>query len=234
MEANFHPRLKRKDFQHVDDDFSDFSFTSPATKIRRLDAELPPMMRVDEEPEVAAVAQRRRCNESSGVKIEELPDLGENEERAIVLFKPSITTPIVHSPSNFSVSLHPQFISGFKNQILRPDQANSWRLVNEEEEDEDEDDSSRSGNGCQAVVPWFPPRFPPSGDGQFEMMDAEEMGEASMDVEDSEQQRNTNEVSLSQGLPHQWQHCMIPQPPHNTTAPTNCMVPVPVILHQSR
>lgn len=34
--------------------------------------------------------------------IEELPDVAENEERAIVLFKP-INTPLFHSPSNFTV-----------------------------------------------------------------------------------------------------------------------------------
>lgn len=74
------------------------------------------MVIVDEEPEVAAVAFDQPPEQSfnnSGWKIEELP----NEERAIVLYNPStsITTPIVHSPSNFSVSIHPQFISGLKS-----------------------------------------------------------------------------------------------------------------------
>ncbi|XP_057768516.1 uncharacterized protein LOC130988636 [Salvia miltiorrhiza] len=233
MEPNFHPRMKRKDFEDVDDDVSDFIFSSPATKIRRLDAELPPMVIVEEEPEVTASAfdQSQRlpeqsCNESGGLKIEELPNLGENEERAIVLFQPSITTPVVHSPSNFSVSLDPRFISGWKNQVLRSSMANSWRLESDEAVKED-DDMSSSGNGCQAVVPWFPPRFSsadadnssyPFDDG--EMMDAEETGEATMDVEDSAsiQQRSAGSVAVSQGLP-QWQHCTILQPPQNTTTP---------------
>lgn len=56
-------------------------------------------------------------------------------------------------------------------------------------------------------------------------MDDEEVDEAEMDVEDGTdiEQRNVNEgggMSLSEGF-HQWQqqHCLIPQPPHNATAP---------------
>lgn len=76
------------------------------------------MVKVDEEPEVAAVAFDQPPEQSfsnSGWKIEELP----NEEKAIVLYNPSIsiTTPIVHSPSNFSVSLHPQFILRLKSKF---------------------------------------------------------------------------------------------------------------------
>lgn len=113
------------------------------------------------------------------------------------------------------------------DQILRPGQGNTWRLANDE--DDRCSSSSTSGNGCQAVVPWMPPRFP-CADGDrvasqiecSEMMDDEEMGEAAMDVEDSVGIHHTNaNESLNQGLP-QWQpqqHCTIVQPPHNTTTP---------------
>lgn len=81
------------------------------------------MVIVEEEPEVAAATfdqsqhmPEQSCKGSGGLKIEELPNLGENEERAIVLFQPSITTPLVHSPSTFSVSLDPRFISGWKSK----------------------------------------------------------------------------------------------------------------------
>ncbi|XP_047947367.1 uncharacterized protein LOC125193583 [Salvia hispanica] len=230
MEANFQPRMKRKDFEHVNDDVSDFIFSSPATKIRRLDAELPPMMIVEEEPEVAAATfdQSQQLlpelsSKSGGLKIEELPDLGENE-RAIVLYQPS--TPIVRSPANFSVSLDPRFISALKNQVLRSSSVNSWRLDSDEGVTEDDTDISSSGNGCQAIVPWLP--RPANGDNSYqqfdggEMMEAEETGEAtSMDVEDSPsiQQSNSGSVPLSQGLPQWQQHCTISQPPQNTAMP---------------
>lgn len=47
--------------------------------------------------------------------IEELPNGVENEEKAIVLFNPN-NTPLVKSPSNFSISVNPQFISGLKSK----------------------------------------------------------------------------------------------------------------------
>ncbi|XP_042052658.1 uncharacterized protein LOC121797942 isoform X2 [Salvia splendens] len=230
MEANFQPRMKRKDFEHFNDDVSDFIFSSPATKIRRLDAELPPMMIVEEEPEVAAstfdqsqqLLPEMSSKVSGGLKIEELPDLGENE-RAIVLYQPS--TPIVRSPSNFSVSLDPRFISALK--MLRSSSANSWRLYSDDEgATEDDIEIPSSGNGCQAIVPWLPQ--PANGDNschQFdggEMMEAEDTAEAtSMDVEDSPsiQQSNSGSVPVSQGLPQWQQHCTISQPAQNTTTP---------------
>lgn len=129
-------------------------------------------------------------------------------------------------------------ITDSSDKVLRPGQQNSWswRVANEDEAAEEEDDErSTSSNGCQAVVPWLPPRFPSTnGDAshQFdsnEMIDDEEMGEAAaMDVEDSTsiQQSNTTEgggsMLFNHGLP-QWQqqqqHCTILQPPQNTTTP---------------
>lgn len=58
------------------------------------------------------------------------------------------------------------------------------------------------------------------------MMDAQDMEEATMDVEEdgsSMDQSNANEADgmiVNEGF-HQWQqHCLIPQPlPHNATAP---------------
>ncbi|KAE8657966.1 hypothetical protein F3Y22_tig00116976pilonHSYRG00207 [Hibiscus syriacus] len=60
-------KFKRKNIDQVNDDFSDFSLSSPATKIRRLDADLPPIIEEDSFPE--------------------------NHERAIVLFYPKFQGP---------------------------------------------------------------------------------------------------------------------------------------------
>ncbi|KAI3443447.1 hypothetical protein Pfo_000112 [Paulownia fortunei] len=236
MEGCFQLKMKRKDLEDVNEDFSDFSLSSPARKIRRLDVELPPMIEEEERDVPVTLEQSLRqeqkfgSNESGGLKIEELPSVPDNEERAIVLFKPISTTPLLHSPSNFSVSVNSDLISGLKSQVQWSSQSNSWRLANDEAATEDR--NSSSGNGCQAVVPWVPPRLPSASGADFpsqmdncEMMDAEELGNASMDVEDSMgiQHRNANAaggMTISEGL-HQWQqqHCMIPQPPQNTTPP---------------
>ncbi|KAK1289388.1 hypothetical protein QJS10_CPB18g00049 [Acorus calamus] len=43
-------KMKRRDLDEVNDEFSEFSLSSPARKIRRLDLELPPIME-EEEPQ---------------------------------------------------------------------------------------------------------------------------------------------------------------------------------------
>lgn len=128
----------------VNDDFSDFSLSSPARKIRRLvcnplsfaslqfrfgfssffvlcsypmskftmqDTQLPPIME-EEEVEFDSAQIQMNCN---GPVIEEL----ENQERAIVPFNP-VNNPLFHNPSNVSVSLSPDLISGFKGKYPIP------------------------------------------------------------------------------------------------------------------
>ncbi|KAG8373937.1 hypothetical protein BUALT_Bualt11G0077100 [Buddleja alternifolia] len=114
MEDYLAMKLKRKDLEDVNDDFSDFSLSSPARKIRRLDSELPPIIE-DEECDIPLVFEQSVPQEQRfGVRIEELPDLPENEERAIVIFSPP--NPRLQSPSNFSVSVDPHLISGFRSK----------------------------------------------------------------------------------------------------------------------
>ncbi|KAK6126627.1 hypothetical protein DH2020_039637 [Rehmannia glutinosa] len=236
MDGYFSLKLKRKDLEDVNDDFSDFSLSSPARKIRRLDAELPPIIE-EEECETPIAFEHSMLHEQSfvndssgGIKIEELPNVPSNEEKAIVLFKPFDTTAIPQSPSSYTLSVNPHLISALKSeyQVTWSSQPNSWRPADDEAA---ENNNSGSGNGCLAVVPWVPSQFSSQSVAEFpsqidtsEMMDDQEMGEEKMDVEDGIEQRSVNEaggMSLSEGF-HQWQqqHCAIPQPPpHNTSAP---------------
>ncbi|GLU10533.1 hypothetical protein SLE2022_273270 [Rubroshorea leprosula] len=201
------PNFKRKDIDLVNDDFSDFSLSSPATKIRRLDAELPPIIEEEEFPEAPVT--------------EELP--AATTEKAVVLFKP-VNNHVLHSHSNISVSVDSEIISGFKKQFL---QSASMSEVND-----------MSTNKCRAVVPWVPSVVPyvagedVSPPEAPELMEADEMGVASMDIEENDCVRN-NCVSMEQEPGHgngvlkasesfhQWpqQHCMIPQLPQNTFTP---------------
>lgn len=77
---------------------------------------MPPIIE-EEEPDIPIemvqpeLEQSFRSSTRRGVIIEELP---ENEERALVVFKP-LSTQLMHSPSNVSVSVDPHFISGFKS-----------------------------------------------------------------------------------------------------------------------
>lgn len=85
---------------------------------------MPPIIEEVEEPEIPMTFEQASTYTSfgnngvnRGLVIEELP---ENEERAIVLFKPMNNTPPMHSPSNFSVKVDPQFINGFKSKCQVP------------------------------------------------------------------------------------------------------------------
>ncbi|KAJ6958506.1 hypothetical protein NC653_040226 [Populus alba x Populus x berolinensis] len=249
--------LKRKEVDEVSDDFSDFSLSAPARKTRRLvlDAELPTIIEEEEgsmmpgefgeeEGDRGLISNEQRKNQ--GVQIEELfmPEsssaTSDNEERAIVLFKPVNNLHLLHrSPNNFSVSLDSNIISGFRNQFLRSSQSGGVRSVEEEEEE-----AGARRDNSMAVVPWVPSQTQPAflqeimysnaSVPQTELMDSEEMGEAAMDIEeDNNDQHYSGSVGLGQaqgnqafgfggiragsdGLP-QWQqqHCLVPQIPQN-------------------
>lgn len=84
------------------------------------DAELPPIME-EEEPEIPlAFEQSGGGGGGPSVPVmEEFPRVATNEERALVLFKP-MNTLLLHSPSNFSVSVDSDMISSFKSKNSTP------------------------------------------------------------------------------------------------------------------
>ncbi|GMY35142.1 hypothetical protein FCV25MIE_30384 [Fagus crenata] len=218
-------KMKRKDLEldEFSDDFSDFSLSSPARKIRRLDAELPPIME-EEEAEIGVVEEAKAV-ENEDLELLSAPPIPNNEEKAIVLFKHVNAPFLQHSPSNLSFSVDCHIISGFKkNQFFESSQFGPKKSAEEEEE------SNVGTNDCLAVVPWIPSQFPPMPATQSEgpeLMDAEETGVSTMDIEEDNnagmEQVHTN-VNVggggSEGL-HQWQqqHCLYPQFPQNTSTP---------------
>ncbi|KAL6519273.1 hypothetical protein OROGR_018593 [Orobanche gracilis] len=231
MEDYYPLKLKRKDPEDVNDDFSDFYLSSPARKIRRLDAEFQPIVEEDEcEVPIGfdhCLLQKQSPSSGTkgGIRIEELPTVPINEEKAIVLFNPN-TLP--RSPSSFSVSVNPHLISSFKNQIPWSNQLNPWGLC---DDGTSEMNNPCPGNGCLAVVPWVPSQLSsepvaelPSEIDNPEMMDAQEVEEETMDIEYAGVgQSNVSEscgTNLNEGF-YQWQqqHCLIPQTPPSAPAP---------------
>lgn len=227
-------KLKRKDLEEVNVDFSDFSLSSPARKIRRLDVGLPPII---EEEEVdyrmyeqsmpqSGIVSSGLGDQVNPLVVEELPSVPENEEKAIVLFKP-MNNPLVFPQGNFSVD--PNFVSLFKHQAL-------WANCRSKEEDESiENGNDIERNDCKAVIPWVPSQMLnpetqtlASQTEVSESMDAEEMDAAMMEIEDQDAatvgqaSEYSNLSRVHEDLQHQWHqqhHCMIPQPPQNTTTP---------------
>ncbi|KAJ4850502.1 hypothetical protein Tsubulata_044290 [Turnera subulata] len=193
-------RMKRKEAEDVSDDFSDFSLTSPARKIRRLEAGLPPI--VEEE------------------------DMEPNTERAIVLFNPHGQLHTQSPSSNFSVNLSPNFISGIKNRIFGFSE-DCQELPEPGDEEESQGGGCmavvpwRPNSYAQVVQAMG------GGDNDNQTEAGESMeGEATMEIDDdnsnsSSNINNSNYGSLGFGL-SQWQqqHCMPPpQLPSNTTTP---------------
>lgn len=196
----------------VYDEFSEFSLNSPARKIRRLDAELPPIME-EEDPTVPLPVEQQMPEElmsampefGAGMIDAELP-IALNEEKALVLYK-AVDNPFALSPgsSNVSFSVHSDLIHGLKNQAFWPANPNAVIL-----EEISNDEKSVVANNL-AVVPWVPPQqYDSRVMHTEEPMEAEEDdGGASMEVEED----------IQQGV-HQWpQHCLTPQAPENTSTP---------------
>ncbi|KAF7813931.1 STE20-like serine/threonine-protein kinase [Senna tora] len=190
--------MKRKEVDQVSQDFSHFSLSSPPTKIRRLDAELPPIVEEDEPPHVLPIIE------------------AENQEKALVLFKPINSHSFV-SPSTLSFTVDSHIVSGIKNQF-------PWSSSHSAEARKDNNNNDRL-----ALVPWVPSQFPPSPSTQVsdteppQLMEAEEMEEASMDIEQDNNANSSIHPTLHAELTgmHPWHqhHCFLPQFPHNTSTP---------------
>lgn len=116
------------------------------------------------------------------------------------------------------------FIVGifFADQFLRMNSSANIKPVGEE----------AAAKECMAVVPWVPSQLPVvrcrdvSQAEAPELMEAEQVGESTMDIEEnigeSIEQEHGNELSElrgTQGLPQWQQHCMMPLPPHNASTP---------------
>ncbi|CAI9772547.1 unnamed protein product [Fraxinus pennsylvanica] len=92
-------------------------FTISSIKTRRLDVDLLPVIE-EEESEISmsfeqSVPGQSLVGNAEGLTIEELPSVPENQERSIVLYN-ATNMPLLQPPSNFSISVNPDLISGLK------------------------------------------------------------------------------------------------------------------------
>ncbi|CAA7408286.1 unnamed protein product [Spirodela intermedia] len=221
MDGYVPAKMKRKDLEEVYDEFSEFSLSSPARKIRRLDTELPPIMEEEELPAGPPTAFGRPLTKEDPLQ-DISPQLAArssggyessaplNEERALVLYKPVRSRRPFDSrqPSNVFLKVDPDVIASLKNQSLWLGQPNSEKA------------RETAPSNLLALVPWIPPPQPLEAatlasvgggeDGSVEeAMESEDVvGSTSMDIEPG-----------SEGLQHrhqqqqqqQQQHCMSSQ-----------------------
>ena len=218
-------KVKRKELEEVNDDFSEFSLNSPAQKIRRLDVDLPPIM---EEEEPSFSMQFEQMNSSvphmTSAMAEVVPSFMANEERALVLYKPR-ESPLSILASSPSVSVHVSsgLINGLKHQVFWSGSNNAVTI-----EELPMDDKSPVSVSSLAVVPWVQSPNSSATDTESrgmiveepmeaeEPMEGEEPGDTSMEVEEDRQQCGT----IGEEGFHQWpQHCMAPQIPQSNSMP---------------
>ncbi|XP_015696603.1 uncharacterized protein LOC107304948 [Oryza brachyantha] len=202
------PALKRKG-----EDASGFPVSSRATKIRRLIAEVPPVV-----PELCAPPQQP----VAGLGAAEVPVVvapAPNEEMAIVLYKPADAgRNLLLGPLRPEVPLRvsPDWIHGLKSTMLR-ELSEPRALIEQLSADE----------SCNlAMVPWVPSNSQEASTSAAaattEMMDAED---TSMEVEQDGGGGSYPAAAAAAGVAqggeaayhhHQWpqqqQHCMVQQP----------------------
>ncbi|KAI3803204.1 hypothetical protein L1987_31353 [Smallanthus sonchifolius] len=220
--------MKRKDADEVNHDFFDFTLSSPALKIRRLDAEFAPVIDEQETLNSMELGQSmplqdnfmEQSMESSPIANDELrSSVPVNEERAIVLFNPMNNTRSLQSPISFSISADSDFLSRFKNPVIWSNGLDAPKSL--ADETQKQDDNPGMINGCLAVVPWVPrhSQHPPAL--EVEAPDAQTSDMMDSDAMDVEDNYNTQQMpqhhhvttSVTQDW-NQWQqHCMIQPPP---------------------
>ncbi|KAJ4963953.1 hypothetical protein NE237_023892 [Protea cynaroides] len=222
-------KMKRKGLEEVYDEFSDFSLSSPARKIRRLDAELPPIMEEDETSENPVFFYRppsgdlgSSAQELGATVKEALPSAPLNEERALVLYKP-VNKPLVE------ITLVSDLIPGLRNHVFWSGQIQVRRL---EHETIDTSKNMEVKNDQLAVVPWVPTQLPSDSRTEMpaaavpEQMEAEGVDSVMMEIEDDNVQLTPGEAREMSGVEggeswQQWQqqHCLTPQLPQNPSTP---------------
>ncbi|XP_074586136.1 uncharacterized protein LOC141841842 [Curcuma longa] len=186
--------MKRKDLEEVYDEFMDFSLSSPARKIRRLDAgEFPPIMEAAETASAMTIDDTLSCVSDiatpswDSVLEDSPPNPSDNEERAIVLYKP-VESPLFSSPgsTNLSLRVASDFIHCLKSKRSEssiPFYTRSGNQRFQAEEEEAEADSS-----SLAIVPWAASQAAMAVSGfAGDPMEAEDAEATSMQVEDVRQ-----------------------------------------------
>lgn len=199
-------RLKRKEIDGAYDEFTDFTLSSPATKIRRLDAVLAPI--VEEEDPAPSVfsndvdAGMMGVEDPAPVVVDDV-----NDEKALVLYRP-VSDRLMGSPglANVSYRVSSDVISGLKNQYFWP--SNPTNGLGAERP---------AVNNCLALVPFQQPVHA-SVDPPLEEEDLMDADVATMEVE--ENCGETFSAGVGGDSLHQWpQHCMSPQLSPNTNTP---------------
>ncbi|KAG6474269.1 uncharacterized protein LOC122028063 [Zingiber officinale] len=205
-------KLKRKDLEEVYDDFAEFSLSSPSRKIRRLDADLPPILEQGE-PTSTSTCNQPFQQEESSASSSDVPTASVamhvhpfDNERALVLYKPvEMSLMLSPEPTSFSLQINPSFMDGL-NHVFKPRNLDS----------KNKDQPEGTQNNCFAVIPWIPSQvssasvtegYVSGSELTLEQKEAEDDEVAFMEIEEDRQQASGG--LGSEGFhQQQQQHCL--------------------------
>ncbi|KAK1269586.1 hypothetical protein QJS04_geneDACA013993 [Acorus gramineus] len=218
-------KMKRKDLEEMHDEFSEFSLTSPARKIRRLDLELPPIM--EEEEPVVMPPPPVDVEQQLMVPMDEAvpPSLPLSEDRAIVVYK-QVESPLYR--------VDPELIESLKNQVFCSHNCQSNMAARlEEEAMASRDTSSTMTSEGMAIIPWVPSQAPLfQGTAKVAHVDGvpgaieAEAETTSMEIEEDSVKEGVAGIEGGEGGLQYWQqqqHCMtqdLPPSACSSTPPT--------------
>ncbi|XP_020175461.1 uncharacterized protein [Aegilops tauschii subsp. strangulata] len=215
MDVDAAPALKRKDAPEVwvDDDVGPgFPVASRATKIRRLNADVlpvvpgavvPPPQTLPQTQPVAGFGVVEEAPMCGDVPVDVAPpEVAANEERAIVLYRPAdaerrLLLGPLRPGGHLRVS--PEWIQALNGTTLQ--EASNRRALFE--------GLAGTETSNMAMVPWAPPRAQAASTAA-EMMEAEDGEGASMEVE---QDRVDQQLSMPQWPQQQHYNYMVQQQP---------------------
>ncbi|KAG2644345.1 protein transport protein SEC31-like isoform X2 [Panicum virgatum] len=211
------PSLKRKGAEGPQPWLDVDGVPAPATKIRRLDAEVPPVEAAVSAPLVEPGASVPFVAEGVLMSGDVAPP-AVNDERAIVVYQPAeAARSLLQGPLRPAPSLHvsPDWIHGLRSTMLQ--EASNYRALLEEL-------AARDENLNLAVVPWAPAQVHAHAASRSaatadEMVDADQDGDgASMEVEHQPTPPAASVALQGEAFHHhqqqqQWppQHCVAPQ-----------------------
>ncbi|KAG0470396.1 hypothetical protein HPP92_017096 [Vanilla planifolia] len=203
--------MKRKGFDEVCEDFSPFSLSAPASKIRRLDGDLPFM---EEQCIPLVIEQQPPEEEMRGLTSNEaFSPPAWNEERALVVYRP----PEAHL--SYSFKIDPKLFGNLKNYKYWPENSNAVVI------EEAEEHNQSSSHNCLAIVPWVSSQVPVTGEVVQISSSGNERVEEQMEAEGSdavmeiEEDLQPGDAGFGSNTSKPWHHYIISQAMQNTSAP---------------
>ncbi|KAG6499833.1 uncharacterized protein LOC121996536 [Zingiber officinale] len=193
-------KAKRKDLEEFYDEEMGHPLSRPATKIRRLDAD---MLSVMEENDTITVSRlpyllpKEQLQDMEVVPTHNVATYHPNEERSLVIYNTPEALPVVPADEPMvSFRMSSNLIHGIKNKLFKLRDQTVFNM----------DDKVAASNDSLALVPWVPQQESLNSyefiatqfsDPQHDPMDSEQAEAVLMEVEENKEQPGTHEFEAN-------------------------------------